>query len=124
MRMALVGTTLYIIEANSTEYNTIMSWGRKMTWDKSQRRLEGYADLELLTGLSRMVRLPPAIEQRRRSLQEVQDAVDRERVNEKPVPFIEPPVKLSLYAHQTRGYNMALLAFGWVPPEASPQKGA
>ena len=62
------------------------------------------------------VRLPPAPAQRRQSLHAVQDAVDRERTNDTPVPLANYPVKMPLYSHQTRGANMALLTFGWVRP--------
>ena len=40
-------------------------------------------------------------------------------MNEHPVPFYKYPVKLPLYAHQTRGANMALLTFGWIGPAAA-----
>ena len=70
---------------------------------------------ELLDKLASIVRLPPAIEDRRSRLHALQDAVDAERVNQEPTPFFKYPVKLPLYAHQMRGANMALLTFGWVP---------
>lgn len=122
--MALAGDTLYIIEASGDEYNAIMGWGRKMARSKIDRqRLEGFADLELLDNLHELLRkggrrLPPAVEKRRLELRRRQDAVDRERVNQKPEPLFKYPVKMPLYAHQTRGANMALLTFGWVDPEA------
>ena len=43
-------------------------------------------------------------------------AVDRERMNPKPEPLIPPPVKVSPFTHQVRGYNMALMTFGLVDP--------
>lgn len=123
MKMALDGDTLYIIEANGDEFNTILGWSGKMTRSKTDRkRLEGFADLELLNNLYALLRknglrLPPAVEKRRLELRRRQDAVDRERVNQKPEPLFKYPVKMPLYAHQTRGANMALLTFGWADPE-------
>lgn len=118
MKMALQGGTLLIKDADNVQFTVIKSWN-KMKWDKKSQTLQGTADIELLDKLASIVRLPPAIEYRREKLHAVQDAVDRERVNQEPKPFYDYPVKLPLYAHQTRGANMALLTFGWVPPETT-----
>ena len=118
MKMALQGNTLLIKDADNVQFTVIKSWN-KMKWDKKTQTLRGTADLELLDRLSSIVRLPPAIEDRRSRLQAVQTAVDRERINQAPKPFYQYPVKMPLYAHQTRGANMALLTFGWVQPEVA-----
>ena len=115
MKMALQGNALLIIEADNVQFTVIKSWN-KMTWDKKSQILRGVADLELLDRLSGLVRLPPAIESRRNRLRTIQDAVDKQRVAQKPVPLYKFPVKMPLYAHQVRGANMALLTFGWVQP--------
>lgn len=112
MKMALQGNTLMIKEADNVQFTIIKSWN-KMRWDRKAQMLTGTADMELLDKLSSIVRLPPAIAQRRERLHAVQDAVDRERVNERPEPLFSYPVKMPLYAHQTRGANMCLLTFGW-----------
>lgn len=117
MKMALQGNTLLIKDADNVQFTVIKSWN-KMKWDKKSATLRGTADLELLDKLAGMVRLPPAIEYRRTRLHAIQDAVDRERINQEPRPFYKYPVKLPLYAHQTRGANMALLIFGWTQPDA------
>lgn len=117
MKMALQGNTLKIIEADNVQFTVIKSWN-KMKWNKKLKQLEGIADLELLDKLASIVRLPPAIEAHRAELHRVQDAVDRERINPDPEPLVKPPVKLSMYKHQVRGFNMCLLTFGLVePPE-------
>ena len=115
MKMALQGNTLRIKDADNVQFTVIKSWN-KMRWVKKLQELQGTADLELLDRLAGLVRLPPNIEQLRSGLRAVQDAIDRERVNPEPAPFYSYPVKKPLYAHQTRGCNMCLLAFGWVPP--------
>lgn len=118
MKMALQGNTLLIKDADNVQFTVIKSWN-KMKWDKKTQTLRGTADLELLDRLSSIVRLPPAIAERRNHLQTIQAAVDRERVNQTPTPLYNFPVKMSLYSHQIRGANMALLTFGWAaPPEA------
>lgn len=115
MKMAVDGGTLIIKDADNVQFTVIKSWN-KMKWDKKTQTLRGAADLELLDKLSSIVRLPPAAESRRQRLRAVQDAVDRERINPEPVPFFKYPVKMPLYAHQTRGANMCLLTFGWAQP--------
>lgn len=116
MKMALQGSTLLIKEADNVQFSVIKSWN-KMRWDKKTQLLTGTADMELLDKLSSIVRLPPAIEQFRQRLHAVQDAIDRERVNQDPHPMATFPVKMPLYAHQVRGANMCLIAFGWARPE-------
>jgi len=118
MKMGLKGNILIIAEADNVQFTVIKSWS-KMKWDKKTQRLTGIADLELLDKLSAIVTLPPKVAAYRQQLQAVADAVDRERMNENPVPLYKYPVKLPLYAHQTRGANMALLTFGWIRPEAA-----
>lgn len=118
MKMALQGATLILIEVDTAQFTIIKSWN-KMRWDKTTKQLRGTADLELLDKLSGLVRLAPSVEARRQELRRVLDAVDQERVNPEPKPFYKYPVKLPLYAHQVRGANMALLEFGWVPPEGN-----
>lgn len=118
MKMALQGNTLRIKDADNVQFTVIKSWN-KMRWVRKSQELQGTADLELLDRLAGLVRLPPAIEDRRSALKTVQDAVDRERVNQTPAPLYKYPVKMPLYAHQTRGANMALITFGWVPPGQS-----
>ena len=119
MKMALQGTTLRIKDADNVQFTVIKSWN-KMKWDKKSQSLYGTADIELLDKLASIVRLPPAIEDRRSRLHALQDAVDAERVNQEPIPFFKYPVKLPLYAHQMRGANMALLTFGWVQSGTAP----
>ena len=116
MKMALQGTTLLIKEADNVQFTVIKSWN-KMRWDRKNQMLSGTADIELLDKLASIVKLPPAIAAHRDRLHAVQDAVDRERVNQHPEPIIKYPVRMPLYAHQTRGANMCLITFGWASPE-------
>jgi hypothetical protein len=120
--MALQGNTLKIIEADNVQFTVIKSWN-KMRWNKSLKQLEGTADLELLDKLSGIVKLPPAIENRRQELHRVQEAVDMERINPNPTPMVNFPVKLPLYKHQVRGANMALITFGLIQPNGGAVNG-
>lgn len=122
MKMALKDNVLLIKDADNVQFTIIKSWN-KMKWTKATQTLSGLADLELLDKLASIVKLPPTIEARRVELQAIQDAVDRERVNPDPKPLYNYPVKLPLYKHQVRGANMALLTFGFVPPEGGGPNG-
>jgi len=115
MEMQLDGATLILQNINQGEYKEIQRWGLTRL-DKKSKTLRGFANLELLDKLAALTTLPALIEARRQQLQAVQDAVDWERMNSKPKPFYKYPVKIPLYAHQMRGANMCLLAFGWVQP--------
>lgn len=122
MKMALKDGQILIKEADSNQSLIIKSWA-KMKWSKAELMFYGPADIELLNKLSGLVRLPQPIEELRRHLNKVAEAIDRERLKEKPEPLYKYPVKLPLYQHQVRGANMALLAFGLIaPPEKEAEK--
>lgn len=131
MKIALNGNTLTIADADPVQFSIIKSWNL-MKWDKQNKWLRGMASLELLEKLSSITTLPtgggispktgkpyPNIAERYEKLKAARTAVGRERVNETPEPMYKPPVKASLYSHQVRGYNMALLTFGWVQPKTA-----
>lgn len=120
MKMALRGNTMLIKDVDSVQFQIIKSWN-KMKWSKASQLLSGIADLELLDKLATLVRLPPVIEARRNELHSIAEAVDKERMNPDPVPFFDYPVKMKLFKHQVRGANMALLVFGFVPPDGGVQ---
>lgn len=115
MKMAMKDGQILIREADNVQFIIIKSWG-KMKWSRQTQTLSGPADIELLNRLAGLVNLPPSIEAERKKLNEVMAAVDRERMNPKPEPLIPPPVKVSPFTHQVRGYNMALMTFGLVDP--------
>ena len=135
MKIALNGNTLIIVDADPVQFSDIKSWGL-MKWNKQKKWLQGTASLELLEKLSSITTLPtgggispktgkpyPNIAEYYEKLKVVREAVDRERMNETPEPMYKPPVKASLYAHQTRAFNMALLTFGWVQPSERTRHG-
>ncbi len=126
MKITLEGRTLSIAGADQVQSSIIKSWNL-MKWDKQTRSLTGTASLELLEKLSKITTLPtdggvspktgkpyPNIAEYYEKLCRTREAVDKERLTENPIPIYKPPVKSTLYKHQIRGYNMALLTFGWV----------
>lgn len=115
MKMALRDNTVFVKDMDNVQFSILKSWNL-MRWDRSQQILHGPATGELLNKLAGLVRLPENIEAERQRLNGIQDAVDRERMNENPVPLYKPPVKLSLFKHQVRALNMCLLTFGLVDP--------
>ncbi len=113
MKMALKDGQILIKEADNVQFQIIKSWG-KMKWSRASQTLSGVADIELLNKLAGLVNLPVSIEAERKRLNRIMAAVDKERVNENPVPMIDPPIKVSPFKHQIRGYNMALMVLGFV----------
>ena len=115
VKMALKEGQIFIKEADNVQFQIIKSWG-KMKWSRASQTLSGVADIELLNKLAGLVNLPVSIEAERKRLNRIMAAVDKERVNENPVPMIDPPIKVSPFKHQIRGYNMALMVLGLIEP--------
>lgn len=114
MLMAIKNGQVLIKGANSTQYAAIKSWNM-MRWNRSEQMYAGLVTKDLLNHLADLVgKLPEAAEAERQRLNCLSEAIDKERMNPEPEPFIPPPVKVKPYQHQIRGYNMALLALGLV----------
>ena len=116
MKMAMKDGMIRIIEADTTQAAIIRSWG-KMKYSRVNQMFEGPVSAELLNKLAGLVRLPASIEELRAHMNKVQEAVDKERVRKNPDSLYKYPVTKSLYQHQVRAANMALLTFGLIPPE-------
>ena len=116
MKMAMKDGMIRIIEADTTQAAIIRSWG-KMKYSRVNQMFEGPVSAELLNKLAGLVRLPASIEELRTHMNKVQEAVDKERVRKNPEPLYKYPVTKSLYQHQVRAANMALLTFELIPPE-------
>lgn len=124
MKIAMSGHKLSIKDVDQVQFAIIASWNL-MKWDRQNQCFGGIASLELLEKLASITTLPsggispitgkpyPNIAEYYQNLRNIRDAVDEERLDENPTPIYEPPVKSKLYKHQIRGYNMALLTFGW-----------
>jgi len=106
------------VRASKEESATIRSW-RMMNFDRAQSFWYAPISIGLLEKLQANGGLIPPAKIALSELKKIQDAVDRERVKpDKDLkPYIDPPVKAKLYAHQKRSYNMALIHFGLVSPE-------
>ena len=108
MKMAMKDGKIMLIEVDNTQMAIIKSWN-SMKYDRRKNMMIGDCSKELLDKLSKIVRLPPAIETQR--------AVDKMRVEKEPEPLVNYPVQGSLYEHQVRAANMALLTFGLADPK-------
>lgn len=115
MEIAMKDNQILMRNLDSVQYNILRNTG-KCIWDKKKQMLIGDVSLELLDTLNQIIRLPERIKAEYIRLKRVQNAIDKERMNENPVPLVKYPVKLPLFAHQIRGANLALLAFGVVDP--------
>lgn len=118
MRIKMDKGYIIIIEADSTQTAVLKSWGGMMKWNKRQKWWKGLVCAELLNRLAGLILLPKPLDAERHRLNAVQEAVDAERV--RPArdlkPLVKYPVKRTLYAHQMRAANMALLTFGLMDP--------
>lgn len=116
VKMAMKDGKIMLIEVDNTQMAIIKSWN-SMKYDRRKNMMIGDCSKELLDKLSKIVRLPPAIESYRQRLDETQRAVDKMRVEKEPEALVKYPVQGSLYEHQVRAANMALLTFGLADPK-------
>lgn len=116
MRMAIKDGRIYIIEFDSTQYGIMRSWGT-LRYVRANKWMEGAVSLELLDKLAGITALPPKAAELRKKLADTQKAIDTLRTEEDPKPLVKFPVKGSLYKHQIRAADMALVEFGLVDPE-------
>ena len=118
MMMKMENGWLYIKDADSIKTAIFKSWGL-LKWNRSSKLWEGQVCRDLLNRLASISPLTPPVEAGRRRLNEIQEAVDKERIL--PAGQLKPlakyPVTKNLYAHQTRAANMALLVFGVADPK-------
>lgn len=115
MKMKIENGSLIVADTDSMQYAVIKSWNA-MKWNRSRQWFEGDATGELLNRMAGIVRLPAPIEAERQRMNRIQAAVDLERMKDVPEPLCKYPVKISLFRHQIRGANMALLTFGLIEP--------
>lgn len=114
MKVAIKDGDLLIQQVTSDQYNIIKSWNM-MRWVRSEQILRGRASMALLDKLTVFGKLPPNIEAVRAKLHRTADLVNAERSAEEPVPLVPYPVTKTLFRHQTRAANMALITFGFNP---------
>lgn len=115
MRMAIKDGKIYLIEFDSTQYGIMRSWGA-LRYVRAKQWMEGTVSLELLNKLAGITQLSPTAAALRKKLADTQQAVDKLRTEEDPKPLVEFPIKGSLYKHQVRAADMALVEFGLVDP--------
>lgn len=96
--------------ANDNTYQAIKALGFK--WYKKKQTMEGPVNMATLSGLAKIIKLPPKLTDLLKRMEETQARIDRHRADPDPQPVATPPVKANLYKHQIRCLNMALTAFG------------
>ena len=119
MKIKIEDGYIYIIEANEDQARQLKSWKDLVKWERKSAMWKAPVCLEFLNHFSRICRMPDILKEEKARLERVQQAVDAERI--RPADEIRPyypyPVTKSLYSHQVRAANMALMTFGIVPPE-------
>ena len=95
MKMAMKDGKIMLIEVDNTQMAIIKSWN-SMKYDRRRNMMVGDCSKELLDKLSKIARLPPAIESYRQRLDETQQAVDKMRIEKEPEALVKYPVQGSL----------------------------
>ena len=119
MKIKIDDGYIYIIEANEFQSSRLKSWKDLVKWEKKSAMWKAPVCLEFLRRFEKICRMPDVLKEEKTRLEKVQQAVDAERI--RPADDVRPyypyPVTKSLYKHQIRAANMALMTFGIVPPE-------
>lgn len=121
MRIKMGDGKITLIECNQAQTSVIRSWG-KMEYNRKTGSFTAPIGDEILQKIHDKGWLPGPYEEERQRRMKVRAAVDKERVKADPRPAVQFPVKASLYMHQIRAANMALITFGLIPPEAGNEK--
>lgn len=121
MRIKMGDGKITLIECSDTQTSVIRSWG-KMEYNRKAGSFTAPIGDEILQKLNDRRWLPGPYAEELQRRKRVRAAVDRERIKEEPQPVVRFPVKASLYKHQIRAANMALITFGLIPPEAVNEK--
>lgn len=116
MKMAIRDGKILIAEADATQAAVLRSWGA-FRYVRGRGWYEGELSRDLLNRLAKLIRLPGPIEAVRVQENRTQEAVDRLRTMQDPQPLRPVPLKGTLYQHQIRAYDMALVEMGFVDPE-------
>ena len=121
MRIKMADGTITLIECSPAQAGVIKSWGR-MEYNRKTGTFTAPIGDEILNKRHDKGWLPQPYELERQRRIRVRAAVDKERIKDDPRPAVHFPVKASLYKHQVRAANMALITFGLIPPEAAYEK--
>lgn len=116
MKIAMKNGYIYLVDISSYDNAVIKSWGLTK-YNRQERWIEGPATRELLNKLAGICKLPELIEAERQRLNDIQDAVDKERMRDEPTHLYDYPVKVPLFKFQEKGANMALMLFGIIEPK-------
>lgn len=100
---------VYVIEAGPLYQSLICTTALK--WNRQRRQLEGAATAETLDTLAMFQKLPKDAEAERQRLRKQRMMIEAMRNDADPKPIIKPPVKVEMFKHQIRGFNMALTVF-------------
>ena len=111
LKIAIKDGMVWIKDAGPAHTATLRKSGR-MKGDVRTGMLYGPMSIELLDLIRKEAGLPGPVEELRQALIRTREAVDQERARDAPEPLVEYPVKRTLYMHQVRGANMALLTMG------------
>ena len=123
MKVALKNGELWLADLGSS-YQLVKNW-RTMRWDRRDKIMKGPASIENLEKLDKIAhgKLPENLKNELQRLKNKMARIDQQRMYEDLVPLTEYPVHATLFKHQIRGANMALLTFDALDNRPPGHKG-
>lgn len=113
MKMMIRDGRVTLLEVPPSKAQQIKKTNR-MRWDRETGSFTAPASLGLLESLAGVFRFPQPYAAILDGMIRNRAAMEDERTKETPEALYEYPVKRTLYRHQVRAANMALLAFGLI----------
>ncbi|MDO4564817.1 MAG: hypothetical protein Q4C04_04315 [Clostridia bacterium] len=98
---------------SNDEYQIVSAWGLTI-WDRARKAIIGPVSEDLLARLNRICTLPLDIAAMLSELRRRRQLIDSLRAEPEPKPLTDFPVKATLYEHQIRGANLALVSLGLI----------
>lgn len=97
---------------SSIEYSALETLNLK--WNRQMGALVGKASIDVLNAINAFQTLPPVLKARLDALTSELARYEKERSNAEPKEMYPYPIKATMFKHQIRGANLALMKFGWL----------
>lgn len=116
MKVAMKNGRIVLAQIEQARMDKLKKTGL-LRWNRRERTYSAPVSLDLLNTLAGIFRLPDFVEKERQRLDDIRLQIEAQRTTEKPEPICYYPVKATLFSHQIRAANMAMLAFGVMAPK-------
>lgn len=116
MKVAMKNGRIVLAQIEQARMDKLKKTGM-LRWNRAARTYSAPVTLDLLEVLAQIFPLPDTVEAERRRLDDIRLQIEAQRTTEKPEPICYYPVKATLFSHQIRAANMAMLVFGVITPK-------